>query len=276
MDNNNDEKQTPLHLASYGAEHAIAKILLESGANVDAQDSNGRTPLHEACFIEANLEMVQLLLEHHANVNKQTRTRKTPLHYACVYSEGPDIIEILLENGASVNDRDKDGLTPLHAAADKLDILKVLLQHNAEVDARNNMGATSLHIACELGLLELVQELLKHSQDVNAIANRGGGLTVKVTPIMCAAMGGFSEVVEELLAHGADINSNDSVFGNSLNVATCIDHGEVEMVKTLLKNGCKTNAKAKLFTEHEACTAFESSLYLGHIELMRMFAFHET
>ena len=41
----NRKKQTPLHLASYRAEHAIAKILLENGANVYAQDSNGRTPL---------------------------------------------------------------------------------------------------------------------------------------------------------------------------------------------------------------------------------------
>ena len=275
----NRKKQTPLHLASYRAEHAIAKILLENGANVYAQDSNGRTPLHEACFIEANLEMVQILLKHHANVNKRTRTRKTPLHYACLYSEGPDIVEILLENGASLNAQDEDGSTPLHEAASgfngtasKLEILKILLRHNAEVNARNREGETPLHDACNFEQLEIVQELLKHNPNVNAIAFRE--MHGERSPLMFAVMKGNGDIVEELLAHGADIDFSDSLLGNSLNIA--IEMGHVEMVKVLLKNGCSTNTKAKMFDENEYFTAFESSLYLGYTDILKMLAFHKT
>ena len=157
-------------------------------------------------------------------------------------------------------------------AADKLEIVRILLQHNADVDARDKEGETPLHVACELGRLEIVRELLKHNPNVNANATKCRNM--RLTPLMFAAMKGFSEIVEELLLHGADINFSGSFLGNALNIA--IEKGHVEMVKTLLKNGCNTNAKSKMFDKNEAYTAFESSLYLGYTDMLKMLAFHKN
>ena len=258
----------------------IVKLLLEFGVNVNQEDIVEETALHKTFYhYEANLEMVQILLKHHANVNKQTKILETPLHLACYYFASPAMVEVLLENGASLDARDEDGSTPLHLAATgfngaarKLEMLKILLQHNAEVDARNNVDETPLHVACEIGRLEIVQELLKHNPNVNAIATYYHD--TRFTPIMLALKWGFSEIMEELLAHGAYIDFNDSFMNSSLNMA--IERRNFEMVRLLLKNGCSTNTKAKMFDRNEDCTAFESSLYLGHIDMLKMLVFHKT
>ena len=73
------------------------------------------------------------------------------------------------------------------------------------LDARNNVGETPLHVACELGCLEIVQELLKHNPNVNAIATKYHD--IRFTPIMLAIREDYLEIVEELLKYGANTNN---------------------------------------------------------------------
>jgi len=88
--------------------------LLEAGADVNAEDDYGRTPLYYAVF-EDHLEVVELLLEYGAKVNIKDWEGKPLLHYAA--SKGDlELVRILLEYGAKVNFRDKNGWTPLHYA----------------------------------------------------------------------------------------------------------------------------------------------------------------
>jgi hypothetical protein len=76
--------------------------LLEHGANVNATDDHGRTPLHFAANFLDHDPMVKLLLENGANVNAADGRGLTPLHYAC-WKRAPLVARILLENGADVN-----------------------------------------------------------------------------------------------------------------------------------------------------------------------------
>ena len=58
-----------------------------------------------------------------------------------------------------------------------------------------------------------------------------------------------------------------------------VQQRHVEIVETLLKNGCNTNVRAKKIDESEElpnCTAFELSLYLESIDMVKMVAFHEN
>ena len=87
-------------------------------------------------------------------------------------------------------------------------------------------------------------------------------------------MKGSLEIVEALLLHGADVNFSDSVNGNSLNLA--VRKGHLKIAKTLLKNGCNTNTKEKMFDGNEDCTAFESSLHLGNTDMLKVLAFNEN
>lgn len=62
---------------------------------------NGLTPLHAACQIEY-FDMVKVLIESGANVNAKDNEKHTPIHRSCLGGEFK-IVEFLIESGAEIN-----------------------------------------------------------------------------------------------------------------------------------------------------------------------------
>lgn len=117
----------------YSAEQGytnIVKLLLESGADTELQDSIGSTALMIASG-KNNVEIVKLLLKHDVNVNKKDNYFNTALHYAC-RSGNQHIIHLLLENNAEVNISGSMG-TPLNIVTfyREKELVKLLLQYGA-------------------------------------------------------------------------------------------------------------------------------------------------
>ena len=103
------------------------QFLLEHGANVDAMDSGGSTPLIHSCILGYR-EMVALLLAYKANVNHQDRVMHyTPLHYAAQKGD-IEIIQLLLAAGADKSISDGVDGTPLDVAYKKYTTLAELLK----------------------------------------------------------------------------------------------------------------------------------------------------
>jgi ankyrin repeat protein len=81
-------RQTALHYAAFYGNSAVARVLLESGADVATTDAHGRTPLHLAAVGEYDdtasrrLQVAQLLLQYGADVNAKDLNGKTPLDTA--------------------------------------------------------------------------------------------------------------------------------------------------------------------------------------------------
>ncbi len=73
--------ETALHAAAFWGRLEIAKLLIKSGAKVNAIDSAGRTPLFEAIRTK-NLKTARLLLENGAKTNIKDKEGKTPLDSA--------------------------------------------------------------------------------------------------------------------------------------------------------------------------------------------------
>ena len=81
---------TPLYYAAYNVDPAMTKLLLESGANVNAVDYQGEIPLHTAIYHsfpnveEDRIEVIKMLIENGSDVNKvKSLPRKlTPLDFA--------------------------------------------------------------------------------------------------------------------------------------------------------------------------------------------------
>ena len=86
---------TPLHLAAYGDNMELAKLLIDSGADLEAKNENGETPLHLAAWGD-NIEIAKFLIDSGADVNAKTNYGFTPLHRA--YSQ--KMKALLREHGA--------------------------------------------------------------------------------------------------------------------------------------------------------------------------------
>jgi ankyrin repeat protein len=113
---------TPLHLAAFFGHPGVARLLLDCGAEVDAESRNGSRlrPIHSAAAHRQpaiSLEIVRLLLAHGADPNRKQEKGYTPLHQAAAQAN-LKMVELLLDQGAEVNSRTDDGRTALTLARD--------------------------------------------------------------------------------------------------------------------------------------------------------------
>ena len=120
-DEDNDYK-VPLYVAAERNHLELAKLLISSGADVNAKSGWGRVPLYVAA--ERNhLEVAQLLISSGADVNaKDSINGYTPLHMTA-WGKSLAVAQLLISSGADVNLRDKRGWEPLHYAPHTLEKL---------------------------------------------------------------------------------------------------------------------------------------------------------
>jgi len=201
------------------------KKLLEKGANPNARDKYGRTPLHWTAA-RGRLSAVEFLLEKGADPNAREQKGCTPLHWAA-YNGRLSVVKLLLEKGADLHAKDKYGRTPLHFAAEKgrLDVFILLLKRGADPNARDKYGRTPLHDAAYRGKLDVVKLLLERGADLHARDKNGR------TPLYFAAYNGRLDVVKLLLESGADPNARDKDGKRPVDVAR--EKGFTDVVELL-------------------------------------------
>jgi ankyrin repeat protein len=160
----NREGFSALHAAAAVGCIDATKILLKYKATIDMKDSagTGRTPLHWA-IQDGYADIAKLLINSGANVNDKDSEGFTPLLLAC--SEGYlEIVKLLVKHGAKVNTQTvHEKMTPLHAASawGNADIAKELLDNYADPTIKDNAGATPLDYAIEYNHKELIELLSK-------------------------------------------------------------------------------------------------------------------
>lgn len=240
----NDDKETPLHIATESNNADIVKLLLENGADVNAKNDHEATPLYYA----KTSDVAKLLISHGADLNARYKTDFVPneswkedeptLHHALL-KHYYGVAKLLIENGADVNAEDVCICTPLHYAK-TVEIAKLLLQHGADVNAKNEEEETPLF---NVETPEMAELLLQHGADVNAqrfgedesvlyaVIDRNHDLKDK----------DIAAIVEVLLKHGADVNLGQPGWETPLHVASM--SGRIECAKVLIKYGANVNAK---------------------------------
>jgi hypothetical protein len=179
-----------------------AGLLLKAGADVNARNGRGATPLHWAVGDEAR---TRLLLEKGAAVNSQTDSGRTALYLAASQSDHDSVLQLLLEKGADSNLATLNGRTPLMAAAGngELAMVRLLLERKANSKAAMGNGSTALFDAARSRNLRVVRLLLDAGADVNTATKR------RETVLGVAAMQGSEEIVNLLLERGAEVNVRD-------------------------------------------------------------------
>lgn len=226
---------TALHWAAHWDDDRIAERLLKAGADVNAENELGVTPLDLACT-NASVSMVRRLVAGGARVDRVVGSsgvtalmtcarsgsapaaqvlleRGAPVHAAesfkgqtalmwAISERHHDVVRTLIAHGADVRQRSKSGFTPLLFAAQQGDtaIADQLLAAGAAIDEPGTGGTTALLVAVESGHPALVTHLLKRGAQVNAI---GAGRT----PLHAAVQAARADIASDLIAHGADVNA---------------------------------------------------------------------
>ena len=173
----------------------IIQLLVDHGADINAQDFNGNTALHIACkdHYMKKESILNTLIHLGADVNLQNSLGQTCLHnFHCPIGVPGGIsplslVQPIIVAGADLEICDLDGMTVLlYAVAKNQTLANVLLQQpkdkEASVSARTILkGKTALHLACQTkDPLDLVKTLVTKGADLNWTDNDGNTLLHEV------------------------------------------------------------------------------------------------
>lgn len=140
----------PLFGGAYFGLTPIVKKVLKVGCDINATDSDAKTPLHWACE-RGHLDVAALLIHNGANISGQCFDGRTCLHLAVQNNHVP-LVKQLLALGVNPNAAAFDGRTALHLAveANNTEIAQILLDAGADATERATSGFNAFQLASQL------------------------------------------------------------------------------------------------------------------------------
>ncbi|KAN0141599.1 hypothetical protein V8E53_000061 [Lactarius tabidus] len=187
-----------------------------------------------------------------------------PLYYSA-FCGFPDVIEKLIRaHPGHLSARGGPLGTALHAASrsNHLKVVQTLLRHGADVNAMGRWGRTPLVFASSRGHLEVVRWLLEQGADVNAKDQDDDR-----TSLHLAAYCGHLEIVRTLVKHNADTNSRDDYGSTPLHEAFKREHFDI--VRLLLNHGADPKAR-----DNDQRTSLLMASESGNLDIVRLLLEH--
>jgi uncharacterized protein len=256
--------RTALTFAAQKGLTDVIRLLLECKADVNAKESvGGTTPLIMASY-NGRLDAAKLLIESGAQVDFKDTNGETALLWASA-QEDPQVVEFLIGSGADINTRDKRGFDALIRASllGAHRTVKILLDKGVPLDGkyRDLSRSAELDWLESVGREETFRNVAQRAGDLGRLmryqfpkivalrklpSGKGGGMMRppdrdgseaprKVPLLMWAVLGNSTQVVEMLLDAGADPNATNSRGETALMWASLA--GLPDMVKILLAKG---------------------------------------
>jgi len=233
----------PLHSAARKGQLAVARFLIENGADLGLRDSGSYTALHRA--VEGGHKaMTEMLLAAGAQADAAGNSDKRPLHLAAFWGF-TEIAKVLLAAGADVNAAARGG-TPLHEAIprDRMPMIDLLLDSGADLEAKTPVhyepapAYTPLMLAVGHNFSSIVEHLLTRGANVNA--TNAAGDRVLHTAVQSSRP---DETLRPLLDRGPDLEARGSQNLTPLQVA-CVNRNS-SAVRILLEAGADPSARDK-------------------------------
>jgi ankyrin repeat protein len=250
-------------LAEYAAQHWFDHALFE---NVSSHVNEGMENLfdldkpHFLRWIRTH-DIDDALWRLPPGKTRPSQLEAAPMYYAALCGFRNVVEKLIRKHPEHVSSTGACG-TALHAASrsNHLNVVQSLLKHGADANAMNLWGWTPLHLTSRWGYLEIVQCLLANGADVNAKIRHW-------TPLHLAVMNGHLELVRTFLSHNADVNSRTSDGSTPLHRAS--ESGHVDMARLLLDHG--TDPKA---SREDDQTPLHFATGQGHLEIVRLLLEH--
>jgi ankyrin repeat protein len=237
----------------------MIQLLVEAGADVNAPDPTGETPLMQAARV-GNLESVKVLLEHGAAVDTRDREFQQTALMVAIRANHPDVVKLLIERRADVNATTRVGRTPgwilpnsvpgfghgigivrgglpdrgsryltpgglsplLYAARDgRLESAKLLVDAGAQIEQKDPNGITPLLMSITNNHMNVARFLIERGADINVIDWYGR------TPLWAAV-------------ETRNMDVDNASFENGVDREPALD-----LIKVLLARGANPNARTK-------------------------------
>jgi quinoprotein dehydrogenase-associated probable ABC transporter substrate-binding protein len=234
----------PVTAAEEAAKLKALKAALAAGADPNQE-------LSEAVIANDPARVKFLVTEGGADVNARDSQGYTPLTSAA-RQRYAGLIKVLLDLKAKPNIADGDNQTPLLEAVlrDDVPAIKVLLAHGADIEALGPHGFDPLAFAIEERKYESAKTLIDAGAKVNVAVGEQ-----RLTPLMIAAAESAPaegaifvpsstrpiDIAKILIKRGADVNAKDKDGITALMVAA--SHNNAPMVGLLLQSGADASAK---------------------------------
>ena len=238
------DKNTALIDAAAQCRLGEVKKLLRQGANVDAQNEHGWTPLAAAAQYDCP-EVAGFLLARGADLRRKVADEYTPLDRTIV-SGVSRVARLLFENENSTYLSREYGMAPLAIAACKNDLstARRLVSSGADPDHQDERGATALSWSSWLGYQKMARLLLNSGATVD-IQEKDGR-----TALMQACLQGHLPIVRVLLDAGSQVNFRS---GPRSALSHASFAGRHNVVKLLLKRGANPNLHPRTMALNWAC-----------------------
>lgn len=278
--------------AMYRRDTEILRLLVEAGADINATDSQGDTPLMAAAQARDDsfsgtaslLPYFRFLLDHGADIRRKNSRGETALSLAMKPGRS-EAVRLLLDRGADPNEPGPLGYTPLIYAAFANDTARVreLLKAGADVNAPDRFGAPPLFWAADSGSVETLRALLEAGAKIDA---RGQWWWWgNCTALLAAIRAEDPDAALFLVQRGANLNlpeEHNGLQATPLSVAfhvsiftsrarggyaAEVQHRKrfAEVINALLEKGADTNA-----VSNRADTPYSIPLAAAiHLELSR-------
>ena len=217
-------------------------------------------------------EIVALLVEKGADVNAENKNLGTPLFLA-IQNEKYEVAKYLIQKGASPNFTSPSGYTALHLISseyiqdpdEKVELAKLLIEKGAQIDKTNYFRLTPLQCAIKhrqnygLGIVKLLLE--KGAKGCNLtslletmIQENNHDMATFLVPYISELDSSFDEkcylhdiirqgyrhLAKMLIDKGASIEATDELDCTPLHTAA--EYGQITMAIFLIEKGCNVNS----------------------------------
>jgi len=234
-----------------GANDSEINTLINSGADIDFQNADGKTPINVAAE-KGHTHVIKLLIARGANLSIVDNLKQSPLSVACHNSKKDanynidkkwlEIIRLIIQAGAPTNEYDNLGKTPLLICVNKGDAVssELLVKSGADIEAtvrsptnfrskhytslgsidvdNRTVGYTPLWLAVSQNYENVLTVLIRHGAKLNVADNYMNYM--KETPLIYSCVRNYIECAHLLIRGGADINLQDR-NGNSALMHVC-------------------------------------------------------
>ncbi len=257
---------TPLHITTSRGQIDMTILLLKKGADVNASDNNGLTPLYISASL-GQIDMALLLINKGALLNPKDRNGYTPLHIASSLGH-LDIVQLLVSKGASIDVQNRQGNTPIHEAAYRghQTIVVFLLKKGGDIFAKTNNATTVLHFSCASGNYQLVKLLIKKGLNPREKSDEN------LNALHYLAFGKINLITKQYPPIAYTINGENKLFyPRELVIVSTSTYGHYQIFKYLRKKGLSVNARSR-----HGVTPLHLAALNGLDDLVKLFMQHDA